>query len=83
MNHKELNVRREAMELVKKIYQYFLKLPESENFILTSQLSKSAVSVAANIAEGAAGNSDKEFISFSLYYFWIPCRTGNLNDNCF
>lgn len=48
----------------KKIYQYSLKLPESEKFGLTSQLRRSAVSVAANIAEGAARNSDKEFIHF-------------------
>ncbi|MBI4690696.1 MAG: four helix bundle protein [Nitrospirae bacterium] len=38
--------------------------PREEVYGLTSQIRRSAVSIASNIAEGAARNSRKEFIQF-------------------
>jgi len=50
--------------LTTKIYKLTDKLPESEKFGLISQMRRAAVSVASNVAEGAARNTKKEFIQF-------------------
>ncbi len=42
-------------------------MPESEKFGLTNQMKRAAVSIPSNIAEGAARDSDQEFIHL-LYY---------------
>ena len=42
-------------------------MPDSEKFGLTNQMKRAAISISSNIAEGAARDSDKEFIQF-LYY---------------
>jgi four helix bundle protein len=62
--HKELEVWKQAIELAKTVYQLTAGFPMSELYGLVSQMRRSAVSVASNIAEGAARNSDKEFIQF-------------------
>ena len=64
MNHKELDVWKESISLVTEIYQITNHLPDSEKFGLTSQMRRAAVSIPANIAEGAGRNSDKELIQF-------------------
>jgi four helix bundle protein len=64
MLHKDLNVWKVAMELVKSIYLLTNRLPETEKFGLISQLKRASVSIPANIAEGAARNHDKENIQF-------------------
>jgi len=50
--------------LTTKIYKLTDQLPEAEKFGLVSQMRRAAVSVASNIAEGAARNTKKEFIQF-------------------
>ncbi len=64
MNHKDLEVWKTAMEMVTEVYKLSDLLPKSEEFGLKSQMRRAAVSVAANIAEGAARNHQKEFIQF-------------------
>lgn len=64
MNHKELKVWQNGIELVSLIYTFTENLPKSEEFGLKSQLRRAAVSVPTNIAEGAARNHQKEFIQF-------------------
>ena len=40
------------------------KFPSDEKFGLTSQIRRASVSIAANIAEGAARETDKDFLRF-------------------
>jgi four helix bundle protein len=49
---------------VKEIYQITNGFPASENFGLTHQIRKAAVSIPANVAEGQGRNSSKEFRQF-------------------
>jgi four helix bundle protein len=61
-SHEDLDVWKLAMDLADAVYEYCKSLPTDERFGLVSQLQRAAVSVAANIAEGAARESTKEFI---------------------
>lgn len=63
-DHRELMAWREAMSLAQMIYEATEDFPKSEQFGLTLQLRRAAVSVASNIAEGAARGSRKEFARF-------------------
>ena len=62
--HKKLNVWKSAIELVLGTYELTRLFPETEKYNLTSQMKRAAVSVASNIAEGAARKSKKEFAQF-------------------
>jgi four helix bundle protein len=62
--HKDLEVWRLAIELAKDVYAITSEYPREESFGLVSQMRRAAVSVASNIAEGAARNGDKEFVRF-------------------
>lgn len=64
MNHKNLEVWKEAITLAKHVYSFAVQLPMEEKFGLTLQLKRSAVSIGSNIAEGSARKTDKEFINF-------------------
>lgn len=66
-DYKELDVWKESIKFVKKIYKITYKFPETEKFNLISQINRASVSIASNIAEGSSRNSDKEFVQF-LYY---------------
>ena len=63
-NHKDLQVWKQAIHLAKAVYSLTAGFPASELYGLVSQMRRSAVSVASNIAEGAARSSDKDFIHF-------------------
>jgi four helix bundle protein len=62
--HERLNVWRRAIELVVRIYKTTESFPKEERFGLISQLRRAAVSIPANIAEGAGRQSSKEFSYF-------------------
>lgn len=63
-NFRELTIWKEAMEVVKLVYELTSKLPDSEKFGLISQMQRSAVSIPSNIAEGSGRVSDKELMYF-------------------
>ena len=62
--HKKLRVWQLAMEIVVDIYMLTDSFPKEEKFGLCSQMRRCAVSIVSNIAEGAARNTQKEFINF-------------------
>ena len=63
-NYKELNVWQKAIELVKEVYKLTEHFPNNEQYGLTSQIRRAAVSIPSNIAEGAGRKSNKEFEHF-------------------
>lgn len=62
--HRDLDVWKDAMDLVCEIYRNTREFPKAEIYGLVSQTRRAAVSVLANISEGAARQSTKEFIQF-------------------
>lgn len=62
--HRELRVWQDAMALVRAVYTVTKRFPADEQFGLSSQLRRAAVSVPSNIAEGAARASKREFAQF-------------------
>ena len=62
--HEKLDVWKKSVDFVAAVYKATERFPKEERFGLTSQLRRAAVSIPANIAEGAARPSDKEFAHF-------------------
>lgn len=62
--HERLDVWRDSMDLVERIYRLSEAFPATERFRLTAQLRRAAVSIPANIAEGAARRSTPEYLRF-------------------
>jgi len=89
-NFKELKIWQKAIDVCVDVYKATVNFPKDELFGLNAQMKRSAVSVAANISEGAGRNSDKEFVHFlgvangSSYelqtHIVIACRVSLLNE---
>src|SRR5687768_922524 len=62
--YKNLEVWQHGRRLVNLVYRATAKMPPSEQYGLTSQLRRAAVSVPCNIAEGWGRNSDGSFANF-------------------
>ncbi|NLO19068.1 MAG: four helix bundle protein [Ignavibacteria bacterium] len=62
--YRDLNVWKEAMNLVTNVYKLTQIFPREELYGLTSQMRRAAVSIPSNIAEGHQRNSTKEYIHF-------------------
>jgi len=63
-SHKDLDVWRAAIDMARDIYELTKAYPKEEQYGIIGQMRRSAVSIASNIAEGAARQSKKEFIHF-------------------
>jgi four helix bundle protein len=63
-NFKNLNVWKESIDIIDDIYEISSQFPDFEKFGLQSQMNRSAVSIASNIAEGTSKKSDKFFIKY-------------------
>ena len=62
--HRDLDVWKVSFELVVDLYKGTSNFPKTEQFGLTQQIRRSAVSVPSNISEGYARESIKERIRF-------------------
>jgi four helix bundle protein len=62
--HRELTVWQKSVDFIIHVYELTEKFPKSELYSLTSQLRRASISIASNIAEGAARRSPREFLQF-------------------
>ena len=63
----EMPVWKDANEVVKLVYSACSTLPRSEDYALSSQLKRAALSITANIAEAFGRNHSKDKINFYIY----------------
>jgi len=63
-NFKELKVWKAGIELCKVIFVLTKAFPAEEKFGLISQMTRCAVSIPSNIAEGCGRKSNRNFTSF-------------------
>jgi four helix bundle protein len=64
VGYRDLLVWQKAIRLVAACYELCKSLPRNEEFGLTSQMRRAAVSVAANIAEGHGRHHPRDFARF-------------------
>jgi four helix bundle protein len=78
--YRDLDVWQRSMALVKEIYAMSRLLPSDERFGLVSQMQRAAVSVPANIAEGHARDSTREYLRFISIALGSLAELGTLVD---
>ena len=64
MSYKEQFIWKRAVQLAINCYKITRLFPQAELYSLTSQIRRSSVSVASNIAEGYGRRSKQEYIQF-------------------
>ena len=52
--------------MVDEVYELIKDFPETEKFVLVSQITRSAVSIPSNIAEGSSREYEKDFGRFPM-----------------
>ena len=60
-SYKDLLIWQRSMDLVERIYKITSKLPATEQWGLTSQMRRSAISVPSNVAEGYGRQATGEY----------------------
>jgi len=63
-NYRDLTVWQLGMDIAVRVYEVTRDFPADKKFGLTSQLRRAAASVPANIAEGHARSSTKDYVRF-------------------
>jgi four helix bundle protein len=63
-SHRDLLVWQKAMDLAVEIYRLASKLPPSETYRLVSQITRAVASVPANVAEGHARATRRDYANF-------------------
>ncbi len=63
-SHRDLRVWQISLDLTETLYRLSGDWPKNEQYGLVSQIRRAAVSVPANVAEGAGRRSTGEFIQF-------------------
>ena len=70
----KLEVWQKARALAGKVYDVVEEFPKREQFALSQQLRRAAVSVVANVAEGSSRSSHKEFSRYVEMAFGSLCE---------
>ena len=63
-SHRDLLVWQKAMQLAAEVYRLAKLMPKVEEYRLTSQMLRAAASVPANLAEGNARGTRKDYAHF-------------------
>lgn len=63
-NFKQLKIWQKGFEIATKMYLLVEHFPDKEKFGLASQLTRAAVSIPSNIAEGSSRTSEKDYMRF-------------------
>ena len=63
-SHRELIVWQKAMDMAVAVYEIGDRFPRKETYGLTSQITRAAASVPANIAEGSARGTARDYSNF-------------------
>jgi four helix bundle protein len=63
-SYRQLAVWNKAMAVARSVYELADRMPKKEEYRLTSQMIRAAISVPANIAEGHARNTRKDYAHF-------------------
>jgi four helix bundle protein len=92
-NHHNLRAFQLADELAVAVYRHTANFPRAEQFGLTSQIRRAAVSVPSNIVEGCAKSSEADYVRFLDIAYGSSCelqyqlslthRLGFLTDDSF
>ncbi len=64
MHYQETILWQKAMEAAREVYRLVPRLPREETYGMRSQITRAAVSIPANVAEGWTRESDKEKAQF-------------------
>ena len=62
--HKKLDVWKHSIAMAQKVYKVTNTFPSDERYGLVSQMRRAVISIASNIAEGAARQGKREFKNF-------------------
>jgi four helix bundle protein len=62
--HKDLDVWKDGISFVTKVYKMTSSFPKEEMYGITSQIRRAAISIPSNTAEGAARKTTNEFRQF-------------------
>lgn len=92
-NYKELKVWQKSVDLAVRIYEITHGFPKEEQYGLTSQIRRCAVSIPSNLAEGSGRNTKADFNNFFGISYGSSCeldtqliianRAGCLEDSDF
>ncbi|HEY6218614.1 MAG TPA: four helix bundle protein [Gemmatimonadaceae bacterium] len=63
-SYRRLRVTGRAREVIRSTYEFTRGLPREEQFGLTSQMRRAAISIGLNIAEGCSRRGTRELIRF-------------------
>jgi four helix bundle protein len=63
-SYKDLLIWQKGIKIVVIVYELTEKFPKEEQYALTSQLKRAALSIPSNIAEGYGRNSTQSYIHF-------------------